>query len=63
MKIGEIVEVNGEKRVITRIEGDMYFSTPLKEDIKEATVEITHVEKETKSEAKDEKVVKRRIKK
>ena len=54
MKIGDIVEVNGQPRIVTCIDGDRFFSSPVPEDVKEATVEITKVE---------EKVVRRRNKK
>ena len=45
MKIGDIVEVNGQPRIVTCIDGDRFFSSPVSDDVKEATVEVTHVEK------------------
>lgn len=45
MKIGDIVNVNGQPRIVTCIDGDRFFSSPVSEDVKEASVEITKVEK------------------
>lgn len=45
MKIGDIVDVNGQPRVVTCIDGDRFFSSPVSPDVKEAAVEVTHVEK------------------
>jgi len=42
VKIGDVVEVDGEKRIITRITGDAFNSMPYTED--EAKIELTAVE-------------------
>ena len=57
MKIGDIVEVNGQPRIVTCIDGDRFFSSPVSDDVSKAEVEITKVEKPV------EKVVARRKKK
>lgn len=57
MKIGDIVDVNGQKCIVTCIDGDKFFSSPISDDVSKAEVEVIKVEKPV------EKVVARRKKK
>lgn len=61
LKIGDITEVNGQKVIVTCIDGDKFFSSPISDDVSKAEVEVTHVEKPVEKPV--EKVVARRKKK
>lgn len=52
MKIGDIVEINGVRRMITRIDGDKYFSTPYTEE--KPVIETIKVEKVVKRKKKND---------
>lgn len=55
IRIGDVVDVDGEKRIVTKIERDTFFSNPYTEDVAKIDIEPVVIE-EPKEEAVEETV-------
>jgi small-conductance mechanosensitive channel len=55
IRIGDVVDVNGEKRIVTKIERDTFYSNPYTEDVAKIDMETVVIE-EPKEEVVEETV-------
>lgn len=44
IKLGDVVDVDGQKRIVTRIERDTFYSNPYTEDVAKIEMETVKVE-------------------
>lgn len=55
IRIGDVVDVDGEKRIVTKIERDTFYSNPYTEDVAKIDMETVVIE-EPKEEVVEETV-------
>lgn len=55
IRIGDVVDVDGEKRIVTKIDRDTFFSNPYTEDVAKIDMETVVIE-EPKKEVVEETV-------
>lgn len=55
IRIGDVVDVDGEKRIVTKIDRDTFFSNPYTEDVAKIDMETVVIE-EPKEEVVEETV-------
>lgn len=62
IRLGDVVEVDGEKRIVTKIERDTFYSNPYTEDEAKIEMETVKVEEPKTEDAEkvEEPVVKSR---